>query len=111
MDYIPNIHLFSLYNQHYFYDVNTNIIMEVPKDIYVFLQTISSEKGINVKKEFESLKENDKKEINYLLSKGLLRKRETTCSICHPETEVLLNLNYFYNNHIALPFQNDRCYM
>ena len=36
MDYIPNIHLFSLYNQHYFYDVNTNIIMEVPKDIYVF---------------------------------------------------------------------------
>ena len=40
MDYIPNIHLFSLYNQHYFYDVNTNIIMEVPKDIYVFLQTI-----------------------------------------------------------------------
>ena len=103
MDYIPNIHLFSLYNQHYFYDVNTNIIMEVPKDIYVFLQTISSEKGINVKKEFESLKENDKKEINYLLSKGLLRKRETTCSICHPETEVLCD--YYKNNLSSITLQ------
>ena len=36
----PNIHMFSLYNEFYFYDVNTNAIVKIPQEIYAYLQEI-----------------------------------------------------------------------
>lgn len=70
MDYIPNIHLFSLYNQYYFYDVNTNAIMEVPSEIYMFLKNITGKKDVDVRKESENLSDHEKEEIDYLISGG-----------------------------------------
>lgn len=103
MDYIPNIHLFSLYNQYYFYDANTNAIMEVPSEIYIFLKNIIEKRDVDVRKEFESLGDYQKEEIEYLISSGLLSKSVTDCSLCHPETEMLCD--YYKSNLSSITLQ------
>ena len=103
MDYIPNIHLFSLYNQYYFYDANTNAIMELPSEIYGFLKDITEKKSVDVRKEFESLNNHQKEEIEYLISSGLLSKNVTDCSLCHPETEMLGD--YYKSNLSSITLQ------
>lgn len=44
----PNIHMFSLYNEFYFYDVNTNAIVKIPQEIYAYLLNFpTSKSGVN----------------------------------------------------------------
>ena len=42
-------------------------------EIYGFLKDITEKKSVDVRKEFESLNNHQKEEIEYLISSGLLR--------------------------------------
>ena len=48
IDHIPYIHLIEVYNEKYFYDVNTNGIIHISDEMYDFLKNLLS-KNINNK--------------------------------------------------------------
>ena len=86
----PNIHMFSLYNEFYFYDVNTNAIVKIPQEIYAYLQEIMDGKENLIK---SKTIENG---IFFLKQKGLLTEQYTESTI-HFETELL---NDFYKHNL-----------
>ncbi len=86
----PNIHMFSLYNEFYFYDVNTNAIVKIPQEIYAYLQEIMDGKENLIK---SKTIENG---IFFLKQKGLLTEQYTESTI-HFETELL---NNFYKHNL-----------
>lgn len=81
----PNVHLFHLYQEYYFYDVNTNAIVKISKELYKYLN------GELYEKSSGHLSENAEKGLDYLKSKGLLAECNTQSTI-HFETNLLENL-------------------
>lgn len=86
-----NIHLFQLYGQGYFYDVNTNAIIKIPKEIYEYL------KNTELDIVDEVLPANVQKGLTYLKSKGFLCETENS-EITHFETNLLEDL---YQNNLS----------
>ena len=74
IDHIPYIHLIEVYNEKYFYDVNTNGIIHISDEMYDFLKNLLSKTSITRKqigKEYSALSEECKSDIDLLLQKVL----------------------------------------
>ncbi|MBW9159133.1 Cys-rich peptide radical SAM maturase CcpM [Clostridium tagluense] len=82
----PFIHLFKTSNGYYFYDVNTDSILNISKDSYEYLN--NQQKG-------DSL-EAVPKYINFLKNKGYLKSNRVKTTE-HPDTEFL---KYYCSNRI-----------
>lgn len=75
IDHIPYIHLIEVYNEKYFYDVNTNGIIHISDEMYDFLKNLLSKTSITRKqigKEYSALSEECKSDIDLLMQKGFL---------------------------------------
>ena len=72
IDHIPYIHLIEVYNEKYFYDVNTNGIIHISDEMYDFLKNLLSKTSITRKqigKEYSALSEECKSDIDLLMQK------------------------------------------
>lgn len=91
-----NIHLFKMYKKYYLYDTNTNAIIKVPEEVYVYLEkTLKGEKT-------SALSEENQRGMLYLKENGVLDER-TPDILVHFETDLLESL--FQNNLSALTLQ------
>lgn len=72
IDHIPYIHLIEVYNEKYFYDVNTNGIIHISDEMYDFLKNLLSKTSITreqIGKEYSALSEECKSDIDLLMQK------------------------------------------
>ena len=84
----PFIHLFQTYGQKYVYDVNTNVILKVPDNVYQFL--------IENKNDFEKLQANPV--LNIMIKDGFFDSNPIE-EIIHPSDEVI---SYMANNSLKM---------
>ena len=102
IDHIPYIHLIEVYNEKYFYDVNTNGIIHISDEMYDFFEKLLSKTSITRKqigKEYSALSEECKSDIDLLMQKGFLCDKNENIIFRHPETDRIeefykTNLNY-----------------
>lgn len=81
MDRNSNIHLFQTRDNNYVYDVNTNSILEVSREIYDYLYQ-------NIYGSNEYFNEQMKQEIEKLLAAGFLSSKRMS-EVEHPSSELL----------------------
>lgn len=85
-----NIHILELYNQYFMYDVATNAIFSITKDMCKFL--LSNQKGREIEVTGEL-----KDELEYLTDSGCLRPANENVIVEHFETSLLESL---YENNL-----------
>src|SRR5699024_11100331 len=94
LKHIPFIKLFSVHFKYYLYDTNTNAIFKIPKEIYLYLESLNNE---NFEKSFNNLSDKHKKFVNNMLVNGILKPIPTYRKIEHFETE---RLDYFFQDNM-----------
>ena len=80
-----NIHILELYNQYFMYDVATNAIFSITKEMCKFLLNGQKGKEIEVKGEL-------KDELEYLIDSGCLQSANENVVVEHFETSLLESL-------------------
>lgn len=87
----PNIHILELYKQYFMYDVGTNAIFSITKEMCMFL--------LNVLKNEEEVKVGNelKEELEYLMESGCLKPTKENIIVEHFETSLLESL---YENNL-----------
>lgn len=94
----PHIHMFNLYNNYYMYDVNSNSIFEIPKEIHDYLSVVMSIDNQTVLQElYDELSFNSKKGLEYFSKQGLLKPVQNTIKFEHVETN---RLEEIYNGNL-----------
>ncbi len=88
----PNIHLLRVYDKYILYDVDTNSIISVPKNLYGFLQSIRNLSDDEIQKQLETVPMELQQNIKYLEQQGLLHQVNKNMQIKHIETDVLQEL-------------------
>lgn len=87
----PNIHIFELYNQYFMYDIGTNAIFSITKEMCMFLlNALKNEEELKVSNEL-------KEEIEYLMESGCLQPAKENIIVEHFETSLLESL---YENNL-----------
>ena len=102
IDHIPYIHLIEVYNEKYFYDVNTNVIIHISDEMYDFLKNLLSKTSITRKqigKEYSALSEECKSDIDLLMQKGFLCDKNENIIFRHPETD---RIEEFYKTNLNM---------
>ena len=74
------------------YDVDTNSIISVPKNLYGFLQSIRNLSDDEIQKQLETVPMELQQNIKYLEQQGLLHQVNKNMQIKHIETDVLQEL-------------------
>lgn len=103
---IPHIHLIKLYDEYYFYDINTNAIVKVPVDVYNYLQALlkcSENDKAQLEELYNNLSDKLKAGIEYITSQGMLLGKNRDMKIRHIESDVLEDL--YKNNLSAITLQ------
>ena len=102
IDHIPYIHLIEVYNEKYFYDVNTNGIIHISDEMYDFLKNLLSKTSITreqIGKEYSALSEECKSDIDLLMQKGFLCDKNENIIFRHPETD---RIEEFYKTNLNM---------
>lgn len=86
----PNIHILELYNQYFMYDVGTNAIFSIPKEICTFLLDA-------LEREETEVNDGVRDELEYLIEAGCLQPINENIVVEHYETSLLESL---YNNNL-----------
>lgn len=100
--HIPYIHLMELYKEKYFYDVNTNGIVNISSELFDFLKNLTEKKLITkeqIKKEYNDLSKECQSDIELLLKQGFLCDRNENVVFKHPET---YSLEEFYKTNLNM---------
>lgn len=82
---IPFIHLLEMNHDKYFYDTNTNAILNISTELYEFLKKMLSGDYPDSGDMSEETRDN----LQFLLSQGFLQGRNDKVKIEHPETNRL----------------------
>ena len=75
IEHIPYIHLIEIYNEKYLYDVNTNGIVHISDEMFVFLNKLISNTSISkeqISSEYNTLSEECQSDIDLLMQRGFL---------------------------------------
>lgn len=91
-----NIHLFKLHKKHYLYNANTNAIIKIPQEIYLYLENVPGKNNMS------ELSSNAQKGLLYLKENGILCDEVPDVSV-HFETDLLESL--YQNNLNTLTLQ------
>lgn len=86
----PNIHILELYNQYFMYDVGTNAIFSITKEVCTFLLEALEREKTEVSDEM-------REELEYLIGAGCLQPINENIVVEHFETSLLESL---YNNNL-----------
>lgn len=100
MKEIPNIHLFEVYERKFLYDIDTNSIMEIPKEVYDFLlDLLVCKNETELKSKLTNLDDNISRNIAFLENQGLLHPINKNLKIEHVETGILQEI---YNGNLSM---------
>jgi len=89
----PNIHLFEVYDRKFLYDVDTNSIVSIPDDVFIFLRELDCcSDNFDINNKLESMNEKVKEGVLYLENQGLLHSINNSLQIKHIETDILQEL-------------------
>ncbi len=88
----PNIHLFKVYDKNILYDVDTNSIISVPKELYDFLYSIKNVSNDEFQVKINTASKEIRSNIEYLERQGLLHPVNERMQVKHIETDVLQEL-------------------
>lgn len=88
----PFIHTFESGNSHFIYDVNTDKILKVDKDVYTYLNNLLENPGCEIK-----LEPKTEESINTLINYGFLKTSRVKKTL-HPGTKYL---DYQVKNKLA----------
>lgn len=87
----PHIKLLHMYSMFYMYDVNTNSIMEIPREIYEYLKNIENN-DVDEYKLFSKLQKKHQNGIKYFKEQGLLGSVRENVKYEHIETSRLTDI-------------------
>ncbi len=90
----PFIHLFRTFHSYYVYDVNTDSIVKISKDLYEYLHKVCTEDSVL---DFEDAAENNSA-ISNLIKAGFLSSNRLE-EIIHPQTDIV---EYILNNKLSM---------
>ena len=100
MKEIPNIHLFEVYERKFLYDIDTNAIIELPKEVYDSLADLLVCKNeTELKFRLSDLDDAISRNIAFLENQGLLHPVNKNLKIEHIETGVLQEI---YNGNLSM---------
>lgn len=102
IEHIPYIHLIEIYNEKYLYDVNTNGIVHISDEMFVFLNKLISNTSISkeqISSEYNTLSEECQSDIDLLMQRGFLCDKNENIVFRHPETD---RLEEFYKTNLNM---------